>query len=58
MRVARALRNGTVWINDHNKLAAEAETGGYRRSGLGRLHGYAGLQDFLETKHIYRNAGG
>ena len=37
-RIARALRNGTVWINDHNKLYAEAETGGYRRSGLGRLH--------------------
>ena len=39
LRVARALRDGTVWINDHNKLFAEAETGGYRKSGLGRLHG-------------------
>jgi acyl-CoA reductase-like NAD-dependent aldehyde dehydrogenase len=57
MRIARALRNGTVWINDHNRLFAEAETGGYRRSGIGRLHGYEGLADFLETKHIYRNAG-
>ncbi len=57
MRVARALRNGTVWINDHNRLFAEAETGGYRRSGLGRLHGYDALQDFLEIKHIYQDAG-
>lgn len=57
MRIARALRNGTVWINDHNRLFAEAETGGYRRSGIGRLHGYEGLGDFLETKHIFRNAG-
>jgi acyl-CoA reductase-like NAD-dependent aldehyde dehydrogenase len=57
MRLARALRNGTVWINDHNRLFAEAETGGYRRSGIGRLHGYEGLADFLETKAIYRNAG-
>ena len=57
MRVARALRNGTVWINDHNRLFAEAETGGYRRSGVGRLHGYEGLNDFLETKHIYRSVG-
>lgn len=57
MRLARALRNGTVWINDHNRLFAEAETGGYRRSGIGRLHGYEGLADFLETKHIFRNAG-
>lgn len=57
MRVARALRNGTVWINDHNRLLAEAETGGYRRSGLGRLHGYDALQDFLEIKHIYQDVG-
>ncbi|MGZ9709330.1 aldehyde dehydrogenase family protein [Glaciimonas sp. GNP009] len=57
MRIARALRNGTVWVNDHNRLFAEAETGGYRRSGIGRLHGYEGLADFLETKHIFRNAG-
>ncbi|WP_151446648.1 aldehyde dehydrogenase family protein [Lacisediminimonas profundi] len=57
LRVARALRNGTVWINDHNKLFAEAETGGYRKSGLGRLHGYDALVDFMEIKHIYQNAG-
>lgn len=57
MRVARALRNGTIWINDHNKLFAEAETGGYRRSGLGRLHGYDALLDFMEIKHIYQNVG-
>jgi betaine-aldehyde dehydrogenase len=31
----------------------EAETGGYRDSGLGRLHGVEGLSPFLETKHIY-----
>jgi acyl-CoA reductase-like NAD-dependent aldehyde dehydrogenase len=57
MRVARALRNGTVWINDHNKLFAEAETGGYRRSGIGRLHGYDGLIDFVEVKHVYQYCG-
>jgi betaine-aldehyde dehydrogenase len=57
MRVARALRNGIVWINDHNKLFAEAETGGYTRSGLGRLHGYEALNDFVEIKHVYQNCG-
>lgn len=57
MRLARVLRNGTVWINDHNKLFAEAETGGYRKSGLGRLHGYDALLDFTELKHVYQNVG-
>lgn len=54
---ARALGNGTVWINDRNKRFAEAETRGDRRSGLGRLHDYDALIDFAEIKHIYQNAG-
>ncbi|WP_245749698.1 aldehyde dehydrogenase family protein [Palleronia marisminoris] len=57
MRVSRAIRAGTVWINSHLRLAAEAETGGYGKSGLGRLHGPEGLYDFLETKHIHLEPG-
>jgi betaine-aldehyde dehydrogenase len=57
MRLSRAIRSGTVWINSHLRLLAEAETGGYGQSGLGRLHGPEGLNDFLETKHIYMEQG-
>ena len=53
MRLGRKLKFGTVWLNSHNRLLAEAETGGYRQSGIGRLHGVEALNDFLETKHIY-----
>ncbi len=56
-RVSRAIRAGTVWLNCHTRLFAEGETGGYRQSGLGRLHGVEGLNDFLETKHVYLEAG-
>lgn len=56
-RVARALRTGSVWINAHNRLFPEVETGGYRESGLGRLHGVEGLNDFLETKAVFRDSG-
>jgi len=52
-RVATRLRSGTVWSNTHNRLFAEAETGGFRDSGYGRLHGVEGLNDFLQTKHYY-----
>jgi acyl-CoA reductase-like NAD-dependent aldehyde dehydrogenase len=52
-RVSRALRSGTVWVNCHNRLFAEAETGGWRESGFGRLHGLEGLGEFLQTKHVY-----
>ena len=56
-RVSRAIRAGTIWLNCHTRLFAEGETGGYRQSGLGRLHGVEGLNDFLETKHVYLEAG-
>ncbi len=56
-RVARAVRTGTVWLNSHNRLFAEAETGGFKQSGQGRLHGLEGLNDFLETKHIFSESG-
>lgn len=57
MRMSRAVRAGTVWLNCHGRLFAEGETGGFRHSGLGRLHGVEGLNDFLETKHVYLEAG-
>ncbi|MCB1358926.1 MAG: aldehyde dehydrogenase family protein [Maritimibacter sp.] len=57
LRMSRAIRSGTVWINSHLRLFAEAETGGFGQSGLGRLHGVEGLNDFLETKHVYFEPG-
>ncbi len=56
--VARALRVGTVWINGTQAAPVEAPWGGYKRSGIGRELGEAGLEDFLETKHVYVELGG
>jgi acyl-CoA reductase-like NAD-dependent aldehyde dehydrogenase len=50
---ARALRVGTVWINGTQAAPTEAPWGGFKRSGIGRELGEAGLEDFLETKHVY-----
>jgi betaine-aldehyde dehydrogenase len=51
-RVARQIQAGTVWINGYNKNYAEAESGGYKRSGIGRARGIEGLMEFTETKHV------
>ncbi|AXV18083.1 aldehyde dehydrogenase (plasmid) [Neorhizobium sp. SOG26] len=51
--VASRIDSGTVWINCHNRLFVEVETGGYKSSGIGRLHGVEALLDFQETKHVY-----
>lgn len=51
-QMALALRFGTVWINQHGRFHHEVEIGGYKESGLGRLNGQTGIDDFLQTKHI------
>ena len=54
-RVARALRHGTVWINDFGPYLPAAEWGGFKRSGIGRELGPSGLHEYCEAKHVYRN---
>lgn len=54
-RVAQRLRHGTVWINDYHPYVAGAEWGGFKQSGIGRELGHAGLEEYLETKHIWHN---
>jgi len=52
LRVANKMQCGTVWINQHMRTHAEVEVGGYKESGLGRLHGVEGLMEFMHSKHI------
>lgn len=54
-RVAKAIRAGTVWINDYHPYVAQAEWGGYKQSGFGRELGLAGLHEYQESKHIWHN---
>jgi acyl-CoA reductase-like NAD-dependent aldehyde dehydrogenase len=55
INTAKALRAGTVWINDSQPAPTEAPWGGYKQSGVGRELGPYGLEDYLEVKHIYVN---
>lgn len=50
-RVARALRVGTVYVNDGG-WNPTIPVGGFKRSGNGREHGRAGLESFLELRAI------
>jgi betaine-aldehyde dehydrogenase len=54
-RVSRALKFGTVWVNDFNIYFAQAPWGGYKQSGMGRELGRPGLEEYTEIKHIYQN---
>ena len=52
LRVAKALRFGCVWINDHIPLASEMPHGGYKQSGYGKDLSMYALEDYTHVKHV------
>jgi betaine-aldehyde dehydrogenase len=55
MRVAKALRFGCVWINDHIPLVSEMPHGGYKQSGYGKDLSVYALEDYTNIKHVMIN---
>ena len=52
MRVAKALRFGAVWVNDHIPLASEMPHGGFKQSGYGKDLSIYAVEDYTEIKHV------
>jgi betaine-aldehyde dehydrogenase len=52
MRVAKALRFGAVWINNHITMASEMPHGGYKESGYGKDMSAYSVEDYTEIKHV------
>jgi len=52
IRTAEALESGMVAINKGVISDPAAPFGGFKQSGLGREGGFAGIEEFLETKYI------
>jgi len=53
MNMARNLRFGEVWINDHLPLVSEMPHGGYKQSGSGRDLSLYSIEEFTKLKHVY-----
>ncbi len=51
-KVVKALKAGTVWVNSHNTVDPNVPFGGMKQSGIGREHGRAALDGYLETKSV------
>ena len=52
IKVAESLESGMVAINKGVISDPAAPFGGFKQSGLGREGGFAGIDEFLETKYI------
>ena len=55
LRVAKALRFGCVWINDHIPLVSEMPHGGFKHSGYGKDLSMYSLEDYTVIKHVMAN---
>jgi betaine-aldehyde dehydrogenase len=52
MSAARALKFGTVWVNDHIPLVSEMPHGGFKQSGYGNDLSVFSVQEYTELKHV------
>jgi betaine-aldehyde dehydrogenase/aminobutyraldehyde dehydrogenase len=57
MRATKALRFGTVWVNDHLPFVSEMPHGGFRQSGYGKDLSIYSVLDYTEVKHVMINLG-
>jgi len=52
MRVAKRIRTGTLSLNGGQWFGPDSPFGGYKESGIGREHGVAGFEEYLQTKTL------
>jgi betaine-aldehyde dehydrogenase/aminobutyraldehyde dehydrogenase len=57
LRFARGLQFGTVWINDHTRLAPEMPHGGYKQSGHGKDMSLYAVEEYTQIKHVMARFG-
>jgi len=48
--IAKRIRTGTIAVNGGLYYGPDAPFGGYKESGVGREHGVAGFEEYLQTK--------
>ena len=58
IRMSKALKAGTVWVNTYRAISYLMPFGGMKHSGLGRENGINAIQEFLETKSVWISAAG
>jgi acyl-CoA reductase-like NAD-dependent aldehyde dehydrogenase len=53
LRMSKALKAGTVFVNTYRGLSCTLPFGGMKHSGLGRENGIESVREFLETKSTW-----
>ncbi|MCS6922121.1 MAG: aldehyde dehydrogenase [Elioraea sp.] len=53
LRMTKALKVGTVWVNTYRTYSYMVPFGGTKRSGMGRENGIEAIHEYLETKSVF-----
>jgi acyl-CoA reductase-like NAD-dependent aldehyde dehydrogenase len=53
MRMSKALKAGTVWVNTYRAISYMMPFGGMKHSGIGRESGVEAIGQYLETKSVW-----
>lgn len=55
IRMADAIKAGTVWVNTYRAVSFMAPFGGFKKSGIGRENGQDAIYEFMQTKCVWLN---
>ena len=58
IRMSKALKAGTIWVNTYRTYNQSMPIGGMKRSGIGRESGIEAINEFLETKAVFLSGAG
>ena len=53
LKVSKAVRAGTVWVNTYRAVSFMSPFGGYKKSGIGRENGIESMREFTQTKSVW-----
>ena len=53
IKISKAVRAGTVWVNTYRAVSYMSPFGGYKQSGLGRENGIESIREYLQTKSVW-----
>jgi aldehyde dehydrogenase (NAD+) len=53
IRMSKALKAGTVWVNTYRAVSYMMPFGGVKHSGIGRESGIEAIREYLDTKSVW-----
>lgn len=53
MRMSKALKAGTIWVNTYRTYSYMVPFGGVKKSGFGKESGIEAVEEYLETKSVF-----